>query len=72
MELPSWGVSGDAAHHTGSQGVTVSDLVHPRPTVYMGWDEWGVFLSIECKKVLADVLSGMEESLQSSIHQAFR
>lgn len=56
-------MSSDAAHHVGSQVVTVSGLVHPRPTVYMGWDKRSVFLSIEGKEVLADVLSGMEESL---------
>lgn len=39
MELPDWGVSSGAAHYLGSQGMTVTGLAHPWPTVYMGWSE---------------------------------
>jgi hypothetical protein len=51
MESPNRGMSGGAAHQAGSWGVTVPDVMHPRPTFNMGWDEGGVLSLIQSQEV---------------------
>jgi hypothetical protein len=40
-----------AMHQAGSQRVTVSTLVHPRPTFKVGWDKWGILPLIQSQEI---------------------
>jgi hypothetical protein len=40
-----------AMHQAGSQGVTVPNLMHPRPTFNMGWDKGGILPLIQSQEV---------------------
>jgi hypothetical protein len=42
MESPNRGMSSGAVHQVGSQGVTVSNLMHSWPIFDMGQDKGGV------------------------------
>jgi hypothetical protein len=50
-----------ATHQVGSQGVTVSNLMHPWPTFNMGQDEGGILPLIQSQEVQSNVLFGLEQ-----------
>jgi hypothetical protein len=61
MVHPDRGMTSGATHQAGSQGVTMSDLMHPQPTFNMGQDEGGILPLIQSQEVQSNVLSGLEQ-----------
>jgi hypothetical protein len=69
MESPNGGMTGGAAHQTGSQGVTVPNLTHPQPTIDMGWDERAVLSLIKSEEIRANYFLDWNKEFQPlSIH----
>jgi hypothetical protein len=48
---PNRGMSSGAAHHVGSQGVTVPNLMYPQPTFNLGQDEGGVLPLLQSQEI---------------------
>jgi hypothetical protein len=57
-----------ATHQAGSQRVTVSSLVHPRPTFDMGRDERGILPLIQSQEIRSNVLFGLEQRVPALKH----
>jgi hypothetical protein len=68
-ESPNRDMTVGAVHQAGSQRVTVTHLMHPWPTVDMGWDKGSFLPLIQSKEVRANVLFDWNKEFQpSSIH----
>lgn len=68
MECPNRSMSGDATRQAGSEHMAMPNLLHPRPTVNVGWDEWSILLLVKGKEVGSNILSGLEQGVPAFEH----
>jgi hypothetical protein len=61
-------MTGGAVHQVGSHGVTVPNLMHPRPTVKMGWDKRGVLPLIQSRQIQANIFLGPKQGVPAMEH----